>query len=69
MTSTAVATVRQPRRRVVTWALPRPTPSILGTPTGFGLTWLLGVDRPSEALAIALRQALATDAIGEGTDR
>lgn len=50
------------RRRVVTWALPAGTATLVGLPGRFGLTWLFGLDRPGDALALVLRRALAIDA-------
>lgn len=46
------------RRRVVTWAVPLGTHTLLGD----ALVWLLGVRRQSDALAIVLRRAMSIDA-------
>jgi hypothetical protein len=46
----------------VTWALPAGTATLVGLPGRFGLTWLFGLDRPGDALALVLRRALAIDA-------
>jgi hypothetical protein len=63
--------VRQPRqanpvaaktRRVVTWSVPAGTHGLLGDVLTGGLVWLLGVERPCDALAIVLRRALSIDA-------
>ena len=49
-------------RRVVTWAVPVGTHTLLGGASIGGLAWLLGVRRQSDALAIVLRRAMAIDA-------
>jgi hypothetical protein len=46
---------------LVTWAVPAGVVSILGRRDVFGLTWLLGLDRPADALTVVLRRGLAID--------
>ena len=49
-------------RRVVTWAVPVGTHTLLGGASIGGLAWLLGVRRQSDALAVVLRRAMSIDA-------
>jgi hypothetical protein len=49
-------------RVTVGWELPAGVRSLLGTRQSGGLTWLLGVRYPADALALLLKRALAIDA-------
>lgn len=67
--ATAKPAPKRSKNRVVTWDLLGPAASALGLRDSFGLVWLLGMARSSEALALVLTRALATEAKATETAR
>jgi hypothetical protein len=60
------STASRPCTRIVTWAVPAGSETLLGVPGIGGLCWLLGLGSRSEVVALILRRGLALDVAETG---